>query len=34
MLSDRGMRERLIAAGDAATLHRPIAAWSAAPSAA
>ena len=34
MLSDRGMRDRLNAASDAAALHRAIAAWSAAPSAA
>lgn len=32
MLSDRGMRDRLRAANDAAALHRAIAAWSAAPS--
>ena len=34
MLSDRGMRDRLNAASDVAALHRAIAAWSAAPSAA
>ncbi|MCE9659831.1 MAG: PTS sugar transporter subunit IIA [Burkholderiales bacterium] len=34
MLSDRGLRDRLNAAADAAALHRAIAGWSAAPSAA